>query len=212
MFRGASPEAKSWVKSAISKLKKSGVVVDLPDTNLLEYSPGQFCSGFFEDEEPKLACATGRGFDIWFPIFVHEYCHFEQWKYNRKWWDGHLIDGREGLDLAIEAWSEGRDVPLTQIVHWCMSSASAEIDCERRVIEKIKSEDLPIPVKEYARKANSYIAFYYAMPELKSWCNGDRPYDVDAIMEMMPDHMELSHKDYWGLAHKAMDLYREHCL
>lgn len=209
-------EIFSWVEDAKKTLLDAGVFLDLQDVSLLEYSPGQFCSGYFGDENEEgmvvFACAMKRPWEDWFPVFVHEFCHFEQWRDRRDWWNSLKFDESEGVDLAIEAWEGKREATQTQIIHWCLTSAIAEIDCEKRALAKIVEHNLPLDVKDYAKKANSYITYYYAMPELKGWCNGDRPYEVQAIMDLMPDHMDLTDLDYWALANKAMDLYRNNCL
>lgn len=212
-----TPEAvKRWVSSAKDQLREAGVIVLLKDEELLEYSPGQYCSGYFEDDPAEdravFAVSVGRPWQEWFPIFIHEFCHFEQWRDRREWWDGLKIDGQEGLELAIQAWAGKIEATPTQIIHWCRTSAVAEYDCERRVIETIKKHGLPVDCRRYAKKANSYITYYYAMPELGGWCNGDRPYEVNAIMDLMPDHLDLQDHEYWELATKVMDLYRKHCL
>ena len=213
MMDEAPAQVRRWVEQAKIALRKSGAKVILQDSDLLEYTPGNYCSGYFEGaDSPEFACATGRPWEAWFPIFVHEYCHFEQWRDRRDWWDSLLFDGQEGLELAIEAWSGKIQATTTQIAYWCMTSAAAEIDCEKRVLKKISEHGLPINVRNYAKKANSYIAYYYAMPELGGWCNGERPYEVPAIMDLMPDHLDLTDREYWGLAVKTMDLYRDHCL
>lgn len=210
------PAVEAWVYDAKQTLIEAGVTLDLQDVPLLEYSPGQFCSGYFDDEiEPgkvMFACAMKRPWTGWFPVFVHEFCHFEQWRDCRDWWNGLKFGDHEGADLAIEAWEGKREATPTQIIHWCLTSAVAEIDCEKRVLAKITEHGFPLDPKEYAKKANSYVTYYYAMPELRGWCNGERPYEVQAIMDLMPDHMDLTDRDYWNLAIQAMDLYREHCL
>lgn len=207
---------KTFIECAKEEMEESGVKVLLFDEPLIEYTPGNFCSGYFEDDDENdrvtFACATARPQEAWFHVFVHEFCHFQQWRDRRDWWDGLKFDGYEGLELAIEAWNGEREASLTEIIQWCMASAEAEIDCERRVLEKIGKYKLPIDPKMYAKKANSYVAYYYAMPELRGWCNGERPYEVKEIMDMMPDHMDLTDRDYWSIAAKAMDLYRARCL
>ena len=186
----------------------------LQDSELIEFRPGEFCSGYFEDDAEKVvfACAMKRDWRLWFPIFVHEFCHFEQWRDRREWWESLKIGDLEGLDLALEHWAGKREATPTEVIAWCMMSAEAELDCERRVLAKIAAHGFPIDPKEYAKKANSYVAYYYAMPELRGWCNGERPYEVPEIMALMPEHLNLSEHEYWNLAARAMGLYRDHCL
>ena len=208
-------EVRTWVEEAKQALLDEGVTVILQDSEYLEYRPGEFCSGYFVDDykgKTIFACAMKREWETWFLTFVHEFCHFEQWRDHREWWNKHKIGSREGLDLALEHWQGEREATSTQVIMWCMLSAETELDCERMVVEKIATHGFPIDTAEYAKKANSYITYYYAMPELRGWCNGDSPQDIPEILAMMPDHLELSPHEYWDLAARAMDLYREHCL
>lgn len=209
------PPLQTWMENAKRELEAAGVATHFPETDLLEYRPGVFCSGYFEDDDPtkpKFGVAVGRHWEKWFPIAVHEFCHFQQWRENREWWDSLKFEGKEGLDLAIEAWEGKIEATPTQIIMWCMSSAEAEYDCERRALQAIRDQGLPIDPVDYAKKANSYITYYYAMPELKGWCNGERPYEVPELMDLMPGHLLDRPVLYWDLACQAMDLYREHCL
>jgi len=207
---------KKFIAYAEAAMSKAGVTVKLPGTDLIEFSPGELCSGYFTDEDPKnpeFVVATGRPPDKWFPIFVHEFCHFEQWRDRNDWWETFkLADGSEPLDAAIEHFAGNLDLTPEQVIDYCVLQAQVEIDCERRVLAKIAEHNLPIDAKLYAKWANSYIAYYYAMPSLQGWCNGERPYDVAEIIEAVPAHLDLTDADYFALADKLLPIYRERCL
>lgn len=203
------------MKMAKDQLEAAGVTVRLPETDFVDLGDGEVCSGYFDDQDPEegpvFACATGRDPEKWFPIFVHEFCHFEQWNSRPDWWASLKFDGKEGLDLVLEHWAGKRALSPTEVVRYCLTSAECELDCERRVLRKIEKSRLPIDEKHYARSANSYITFYYAMPELRAWYKR-RPYEIEEVLELMPDHLDLSHLEYWELTTKAMPFFRRHAV
>lgn len=192
------------------------MAVRLPETDFVELGDGEKCSGYFDDRDPQdgvvFACATGRDYTKWFPIFVHEFCHFEQWKERPEWWNSLKFNGEEGLDVVLRYWSGRAALSPTEVVYYCMTSAGCEADCERRTLSKIRQHGLPIDAAKYAKEANSYITFYYAMPELKSWYKKKRPYEIEEVINLMPEHLDLEPLDYWRLATKAMRFFRRHAI
>ena len=209
-------EIADFILLAQTALEAAGVKIVMPASDLIEFEPGEKCSGYFSDEdpdEPVFAVATGRPVSKWFPVFVHEFCHFEQWRDRRDWWNTFLMeDGNEPLDHVLEHWAGERDLSAEEVLDYCILQAEVEIDCEKRVLKKIEEHNLPIDPKHYARMANSYIAYYYAMPLLGGWCNGERPYDVEEILNAVPDHLDLQEADYFGMAEELLDVYRARCL
>jgi hypothetical protein len=49
----------------------------------IKMSPNESIGGYFDDETKTFSVRTGKDFDIWFPTFIHEYCHFLQWRENK---------------------------------------------------------------------------------------------------------------------------------
>jgi len=209
-------EIQAFVDDATVRLKAAGVKIDLQDVDRLEYQPGMFCSGYFDDDiegEVVFAVAVGRPWEKWFPIFVHEFCHFEQWSDDREAWEGFKHGDQEPVDIAIEYYKGERDdIDDETAKQYCLESVRWEHDCEKRVLKKIEELGLPLDPKDYAKKANSYVTYYYAMPTLRGWCNGERPYEVKEIMAEMPDHMNLTDEEYFALADRVMSHYRSRCL
>lgn len=132
---------------------------------------GTGCSGYFDERKKVLAVACKKPIFEWFETFVHEYCHFEQWKEQATaWTDSTMCDGSEALDLVMNDFYHGKTLDKDFLWYYLGVAANLEKDCELRVIEKIKKHDLPIDIKKYSKDANSYIVFYYAMFELRAWC------------------------------------------
>lgn len=208
---------KQFIRNARRELKNADVKIWMPKTRKINLGDNNYCGGYFDasDDGRNFAVATGKTINKWFQIFVHEYCHFEQWRDRREWWESQMVDGADPLDTVLEQFnpnSTAKKISKKKITECCLMSARLEYDCERRVLDKIKEHDLPVDPKKYAQAANSYVTYYYAMPELRSWCNGKAPYNVPEIMAAMPTHMDLTDKDYFALAKKVMQLYRDHCV
>jgi hypothetical protein len=201
-----------FIDRALVELEAAGVVAEFPETERALLDDGSPCSGYFDDRVPKLVVATGRHHDRWAPVLVHEFCHFLQWRDDREFFDSCKFDGKDGIDVFLEHVSGERYLTPTEIVRVCLLSAEVEHDCESRVLGMIAEHGLPMDPRQYAKMANSYVAYYHAMPELGDWCRGERPYEVQEILDIMPDHLDLDTVDYLDLAVRAMDLYRTRCL
>jgi hypothetical protein len=205
-----------FIEQCKDALTAEGVEVRLSNADLIEFAPGETCSGYFEDTDPEhpiFAVACGRPLEKWFPIFVHEYCHFEQWRDRREWWNTFKFeDGLEYLDHLIEHFNGERELSPEEVTFYSLRQAEVEIDCERMVLRKIAEQGLPIDPEDYAKKANSYITYYYVMPTLRGWCRGKRPYEVPEIFDAMPSQINLTDEEYGELGQSLLEVYREHCL
>ena len=194
-----------------AEVEAAGVPVYLEEVDEVECRDGTSCSGFFEDvPELVMKVAVGKDLDDWCHIFLHEYNHFCQWREGIPMWADSIIDGTECLDLVMDDFEGkitlGREV-VEQYLHL---QAIVERDCEIRTLRMIREHDLPIDQVWYAKASNAYVAFYYAMGELRSWCNTKAPTQIDEIMEQMPT--ETEGVDHRKLGLSLVDLFREHCI
>lgn len=105
-----------------------------------------------------------RSIEKWFGTFVHETCHIDQYNERPSWFKNkckHIFKFNE--------WHEGKDVILDWLT--IKNIVELEVDCERRAIEKILSEGLPIDIKKYSQEANYYISRYVKTFDTGKWKN-----------------------------------------
>ncbi len=145
------------------------------------------CNGFFDDAygdppRPVMSWCTGKPFDQWFPVFIHEYNHFRQWAEQDPSWTApaKVPDFYSWLGGEIELSAE-------QSLESCMSFALNEINCDARVVNMLIDKELPLDTEHYIKTASAYAWFYFWALEHRSWYTvGYEPYNTQAIVEAMP--------------------------
>lgn len=128
-------------------------------------------SSWFNDDTKLQIVINNFDFDFpeVFETFIHEYCHFLQWKEK----DG-IVDYMK-WDKSVTVFFEW----LARTRKRCPEKylygvQECELDCDRRVIELIKKHDLKVDIDDYIQQSNAYIlSFRYAwekrIPEDKPW-------------------------------------------
>lgn len=142
-------------------------------------SPGQVCNGYFD--ERTLAVATDKPFRQWFPTFIHEACHMNQYAERSKYWG----DDMERWYAVVERHHAGEDTG-NDIITALNKIIALEADCERRAVKTIAKFGLPVCQRLYAKQANSYLLFYPKMLEARKWYT-TAPYEIPSIWAKMPD-------------------------
>ncbi len=147
------------------------------------------CNGYFDDGEvsdtqPELAWCTGRPFNQWFPILIHEYNHMRQWLEKDPLWGASAkFDWFEWLGREEELDEEGA-------LAACNAYALLELNCDTRVVEMLKKFEIDLDPEYYAQTAHAYAWFYFWALENRSWYVIDHePYRTQAIVEAMPTVM-----------------------
>lgn len=182
---------QSFIKKTIRNANKIGVSVLLSSGRYLYYdddNPNSACNGYFDDEEQEFGVACGQPFKDWIITFIHESCHVDQWVEE----DDNFMGGTIGsviraydlLDLWLNHNIELTGKQLDEVIKKTMI---VELDCERRAIRKIKKYKLPINTRDYARRANAYVYFYFSMKYSREWYKIDEePYSFPEILDAMP--------------------------
>ena len=199
-----------FITDANHVLKKNGIAYEFIATDEISFDGEDSCCGYFDANDKKLVVAIGKPLDEWFDVFVHEYCHFEQWTEGIDLWNKCVLrEGVDALDDILQHFKGELELTPEQVDEYLHVTAQLERDCELRVLAKAEQYGLPIDINQYAKEANSYIVFYYAMKELKSWCKTP-PYEIDEILAVMPSYIDgVDHK---ALAAEHIDLYKTHCV
>lgn len=179
---------KQFIKFVKKECKKNKVrFYNSNKRGLKVNSTGELCNGYFCEDSPELAVATGKDLNLWFPVLVHEYCHMRQWLENSPLWYGTSVEGVEAF-ILIDLWLANKiELSETQKNDIFRLVMRVEADCEKRSIKLIKKLKLPLDIYEYAQKANAYIIFYEAMKSSRSWyVIGEEPYNNPKIYKKMP--------------------------
>ena len=193
------------------EMEKCGVTLLLESDNThVKLPSGLECNGYFIDH-PQLifACATKKLVDRWFPIYVHEYCHFTQWRDQIPEWTDVWVDGLY-YDNFLDQWLGARQLRFApwKIAKFIQAGISLEADCERRVIKLIEKRNLPINKMEYAQKANSYVHFYNYIEEYRRWYEvGKEPYNLPEVWSQFNTTVD----DDFSPNPKYMEIYAKHC-
>lgn len=149
-----------------------------------------FLKGYFDTEIPKFSVAMKSGLST----FVHEYCHVKQWYEN----DPCFYKNSKEIDLFYK-WIEDDSLVVDEkTINIGMNAVvECELNCERRAVELILKENLPINILEYIQKANAYLLFHKFMKRHRTWGSSISPDEVPEIWQSLPttflkDYTKLS--------------------
>lgn len=208
MAKSRPKSVKKFINNVRTELKQSGILLILvPKQRITIYGEGK-CNGFFDTDKMELRCATGKPWNEWLPIMVHEYSHFQQWKDNDPTFFCE-ISGEDNSDMVYR-WALRRENHNRKIVKlWVNKLIALELNCEKRAAKNIQKFKLPIDTKDYIRKANAYILFYNYLFIRRRWYNPKYvPYEIPEIYNNMPSHFL---KKYYRISKKYIDLYDKYC-
>jgi hypothetical protein len=212
-------EPKEQAAEAIERFKeyveetarKNGVRLNLaPESHIPYPSTGDLVNGYMiEFPERQLAVAVGKPIDLWLPVLAHESSHMDQCIEGSPCWSDSYVPGTtmETIDI-VELWNERKiELSESQRDDYTARSRNVELDCERRTVEKIRTFNLPIDTTEYIKKANSYIFFYTAMKETRSWyLPGKEPYNTQEVWSLCPEEF-LAEEEYERVPTDLMQAY-----
>lgn len=202
-------DAARFISYAIMELLDAEVTIHLAQEEFVhEPSDGIECNGFFSDNEPpEFYCALGKPFDDWFYIFIHEFCHFEQWRERIPLWFD--TEGQE-IEAKYFNWITGElELSKRTAKKYMQIMRALELDCEKRATEKMKEFKIQIDIEEYTKRCNAYVFFYnYTLLRRKWYSSGTypEPYRVPEILAIMPstflDNYDKMPKGYPELVDK----------
>lgn len=165
---------------------------------------GLAVSGLFDNDNLKIEIAIKN--PSWFEIFVHEYAHFRQWIEYCHFW--------KRFDTVVKRWDDWvvhkKEMSPERVKIEFKAVRDLELDCEKRSVELIKQFNLPIDIKSYIRKANSYIYFYAFVRDYRTWSQY-APYKVKKIVDLMSPRF-LKTTDYNRPSEKYIELVKKNCL
>jgi hypothetical protein len=150
----------TFITKVVKELLSNGFSVFLHNKESLNGYGGWFGTDTGE-EEFVVAMKHHMGFEI----FIHEYCHFLQWKYDRAFWDS----STEYYDVLFD-WIENKDMIVAdEVLNKSLHTILAiEHDCESRVLKLVELNPIENFDKDkYIRAVNSYLWSYHINKELR---------------------------------------------
>lgn len=126
-------------------------------------------SGFFSIDEKLLYCAAKTNFRRWFTTFVHEYCHFVQWKENPTRFDREMIKS-----IPMEEYlSTDREIKITKKLEKSfISYQNCELECEQMTLTELESIKFPIQREKFIQIANANVmSWNVSLYTRKTYCD-----------------------------------------
>ena len=207
MIKTYKPEIDKLLKDVITDLSYRSITPLFSLTDYVESNNGIKSNGFFDAECREFACAVGKPWQFWLRTFIHESCHFDQWKERCDAWQAsdRFLPSEEDLvwdwldfkvDVPYQDHYNGktmRFVDWSKIVEVAKVTKELERDCEERTIKKILEYGIPISTEDYARGAWAYVLFYEYILECRQWyVIGKEPYNNEDLKALMPTKMDAN--------------------
>lgn len=202
---------KELEKKIKEDAKNHGVSLLLSKENSVSFN-GIACNGYFMDTpKPTLAVACGKDEKDWIPTLVHEYCHMRQWIEKSPFWDQVKVGDKEAMDFIDDWLNKKIELSDSDLTSYINASLEVELDCEKRVIEKIKEYNLDIDPIEYTQKSLSYVLFYHCVKSERQWYEmGREPYSIKEVFSNMPKSFD--EVDVINPPKELISLIKKHCL
>jgi hypothetical protein len=139
--------------------------------------------GWFGTDEGEEEFVVALNHHMGFEIFIHEYCHFLQWKTDRKFWDSSC----EHYDTLFD-WVENKEATVSEedLQASLHTILSIEHDCEKRVLKLMELNPVEDFDKDkYIRAVNAYLWSYHINKELRQ--RPKNPIYSERVLEHMPN-------------------------
>ena len=171
-----------FISDLKQKCQQHGVSLILVNSKHIEHK-GEKYGGWFDPDTLELYCAFRHWSKAQLELLVHESCHLDQHIQKTKiWTDAIRFDAWNKWGR----WLDGEEFKRAEVRKFMRLIQLAEMECEQMSVDKIKRFRLPIDIKRYRAKANSYILFYTLMLDTRKWVDNKGPYKFPSIVAMMP--------------------------
>lgn len=148
--------------------------------------------GWFGAEEEEKEFVVAMKHHMSFEILIHEYCHYLQWKNDRKLWDKSMLTYDILFDwLSVDLLNAipemnnrvFSDAELDQSLHDILE---IEHDCEKRVLKLVKNNPIEnFDTDKYIRAINAYLWSYHINREIRK--RPKKPIYSEKVLQHMPN-------------------------
>ena len=153
--------------------------------------------GWFGTDEGEEEFVVAMKHHMSFEIFIHEYCHFLQWKYDRKLWYKSMSTYDILFDwISFPLLKYSKDIKDCEYTNEQLDQSLHDIleiehDCEKRVLKLVANNPIEnFDNDKYIRAVNAYLWSYHLNRELKK--RPKNPIYSPRVLEHMPN---IFHKD-----------------
>jgi len=143
-------------------------------------------SGYFDEDSLKIAVALKKPKKIWLQNLVHEYSHFCQWKEGTKVYKD--SDATPGM-MEYDSWLTGKaELSDEKLLNCTRALQMMELDCEKKAVAWIEKFKIPLNIKDYIKRANSYVFFYEIVRRQRKWYDTMAPYESKEVLNSVKDN------------------------
>lgn len=200
---------QSYLAFVIEEAIRNKISINLHNKKFV-YADEVPVRGFFCDEENKLSCGFGYPHKSWFPIFVHESCHMDQFLHSREFWDSSVVFRGKDLYGVFFDWLHGEiELSKEMIKRSSLACINLELDCEKRAVGKIKEWELSLDIEDYIKRANCYVLFYNFARKHRIWYPLNK--SSDSFSEILEQVSSRFNYNYNQLPRFYEQLIIEHC-
>lgn len=137
-----------------------------------------------------------------FEIFLHEYCHFLQWKNNTKLWQRGIKSLNYFYDWLANKYKTCPKYHLINI-------QALELDADRRVVKLVKKHKLNIDIRKYIKESNAYVMTFLQVWKKRDYKQFPVNYNHPDILDLLPDN-HLTKKSLTKDYTKLLELFDIH--
>lgn len=202
------PKIKQYLLEEIDICQKHNVEISLENTASIIFFDEPYSGYFLSEPTVELHVAIGKPLLDWLPIFIHESCHRDQWIDNTPEYAA-LIKGRFNAGDIIDMWiAHAVELNKHQLKEAIDQIIAVELDCEKRSVAKIQKYQLPIDLKEYIQKSNSYILYHLAVAHKRAWSIRNFVFEDPNIWGQMPSTFD---QNYQQIDPKLLQVFLDNC-
>ena len=179
---------QNFIIKVVRELLANNFSILLYDAEQLEDACGGWC--WIDDDKREFAVAMKH--HMGFEILIHEYCHFLQWKNDRKLWDKSmatydiLFDWINYPLLAISPFVKDCSISPHELDQSLHDILEIEHDCEKRVLKIVKNNPIEnFDTDKYIRATNAYLWSYHINRELR--LRPKHPIYSERVLHHMPN-------------------------
>lgn len=139
--------------------------------------------GWFGNDEGDEEFVVAMKHPMSFEIFIHEYCHFLQWKNDRNFWES----STEYYDVLFDWIKNPQLETSTEDLNKSLNTIlSLEHDCEKRALKLVHNNPIEnFDINRYKRAVNAYLWSYHLNLELRK--RPVNPIYSDRVLPYMSD-------------------------
>lgn len=184
---------ETFIGNSINKMISEGVSVEFTKRK----RTGKFGYNFFYDGAHKDFGPVplfkihfyNNSLEDNYGIFVHEYCHFLQWQEKIPLWDTVRTSNKK-FDNWLQQKTDEIDIEDIRNIQ------RLEVDCDRRAIQCIKDNNLPIDIPSYIKESNGYIMSHNIMFKSRTFFICASYSDPEVLVHVPEEHITESQLDY----------------